>query len=75
MFFRALGRPQRLKVFYKQGSSGQDSGDLSWEALIGSCSVTTPPPFSLILLSLEGDHVWDKKMSKVLDRKVNHKFG
>ena len=32
------------------------------------------PPFSLILLNLEGDQEWDKKGNQVLAREVNHKF-
>ena len=74
LFFRALGRPPRLKAFYKQGRwwAGE------WGSVLGSphrVLLSHNPPFSLILLNLEGDRVWVKKMSKALHRKVNQKFG
>ena len=47
---------------------------LSWEDLRLLLGYNPSPHFSLILFSLEGEEVWDKKGNKVLDREVNHKL-
>lgn len=48
-------------------------GDQSREGPIGSCLVIVIP-FSLLLLSPEGEHMRNKKENKVLDRQVNFKL-
>ena len=42
------GRPRNLKFLWKQEAGTGHGGDLSWEGLIGSCSVTLLPSSVLV---------------------------